>query len=92
MQSIIQYSQPARPEYIFDFTQSQDADLLRRRRSLLRHNNRQDTVLQACADRILVNARGEAKGALEVTEGPLGCPEMRLVLLSRSGSSGVGGA
>jgi hypothetical protein len=39
------------------------------------------TVLQTRPNRVLIHARGEAKSALEVADGPLLSPEVRLVSL-----------
>lgn len=98
MQSIIQaHSFQSQSKTTRFDSKSENANLLRRRGSLFRHNNRQDPVLQTSANSILIDARGEAESALEVTDRPLLRPEVRLVVLGSvgnriAGSSGVGGA
>lgn len=59
---------------MYDHDHLVDADLLRLRRSLLRHNNREDTILQRSAHSILVHTRGESERALEFADGALGDP------------------
>lgn len=57
-----------------------DGDLPRARSSLLRHNNREDTVLQACLDIVMVDMAREGKSAVEFPDGALADPVVVLVL------------
>ena len=57
-----------------------DGDLLGARSSLLRYNNREDTVLQARLDVVLVDTVREGKGAVEFSDGAFADPVAVLVV------------